>query len=388
MSETMPILNRKIKSVRLYNFQNHRDNLFYLADGLNILTGSNDNGKSAIARGLDFALNNNKSGDVVRYNQKECFVEINFLDGSTLKRYAAPDNRVEFKYKDDIKPTVYKSFGNKLPDEVKKFLGYPPISNEMGPLNYSNQNNKNFLIDQSPAHIPYIISDLVGVADLETASKNLFSDVDRYSKDVAKIEKEIDNLETELEKYKDLDKDIEKHNELKEIIDEIDITQKEIDEIDRAINNVNTIIFRIKKARKELKINTEIVNTLSESVSQIENEHLSLVNAYNHYDTLKSIISKIKKYQFEIKQFQKLTDEEYVKLIDDAEDNIEIIDNIKEHNDSWKNISTSITNKQEEIKDIENNIRNTTKDLNDLYVEIKKLGLLCSGCNKFGGVEL
>lgn len=384
----MPILNRKIKSVRLYNFQNHRDNLFYLADGLNILTGSNDNGKSAIARGLDFALNNNKSGDVVRYNQKECFVEINFLDGSTLKRYAAPDNRVEFKYKDDIKPTVYKSFGNKLPDEVKKFLGYPPISNEMGPLNYSNQNNKNFLIDQSPAHIPYIISDLVGVADLETASKNLFSDVDRYSKDVAKIEKEIDNLETELEKYKDLDKDIEKHNELKEIIDEIDITQKEIDEIDRAINNVNTIIFRIKKARKELKINTEIVNTLSESVSQIENEHLSLVNAYNHYDTLKSIISKIKKYQFEIKQFQKLTDEEYVKLIDDAEDNIEIIDNIKEHNDSWKNISTSITNKQEEIKDIENNIRNTTKDLNDLYVEIKKLGLLCSGCNKFGGVEL
>lgn len=388
MSETMPILNRKIKSVRLYNFQNHRDNLFYLADGLNILTGSNDNGKSAIARGLDFALNNNKSGDVVRYNQKECFVEINFLDGSTLKRYAAPDNRVEFKYKDDIKPTVYKSFGNKLPDEVKKFLGYPPISNEMGPLNYSNQNNKNFLIDQSPAHIPYIISDLVGVADLETASKNLFSDVDRYSKDVAKIEKEIDNLETELEKYKDLDKDIEKHNELKEIIDEIDITQKEIDEIDRAINNVNTIIFRIKKARKELKINTEIVNTLSESVSQIENEHLSLVNAYNHYDTLKSIISKIKKYQFEIKQFQKLTDEEYVKLIDDAEDNIEIIDKIKEHNDSWKNISTSITNKQEEIKDIENNIRNTTKDLNDLYVEIKKLGLLCSGCNKFGGVEL
>ena len=388
MSETMPILNRKIKSVRLYNFQNHRDNLFYLADGLNILTGSNDNGKSAIARGLDFALNNNKSGDVVRYNQKECFVEINFLDGSTLKRYAAPDNRVEFKYKDDIKPTVYKSFGNKLPDEVKKFLGYPPISNEMGPLNYSNQNNKNFLIDQSPAHIPYIISDLVGVADLETASKNLFSDVDRYSKDVAKIEKEIDNLETELEKYKDLDKDIEKHNELKEIIDQIDITQKEIDEIDRAINNVNTIIFRIKKARKELKINTEIVNTLSESVSQIENEHLSLVNAYNHYDTLKSIISKIKKYQFEIKQFQKLTDEEYVKLIDDAEDNIEIIDKIKEHNDSWKNISTSITNKQEEIKDIENNIRNTTKDLNDLYVEIKKLGLLCSGCNKFGGVEL
>ena len=61
MSEALPILNRNIKSVRLFNFQNHRDNIFYLADGLNILTGSNDNGKSAIARALDFALNNNNS---------------------------------------------------------------------------------------------------------------------------------------------------------------------------------------------------------------------------------------------------------------------------------------------------------------------------------------
>ena len=86
----------------------------------------------------------------------------------------------------------------------------------------SNQNNKNFLIDQSPAHLPFIISDLVGVADLETASKNLFSEVDRYSKDVTKIEKEINSLETDLEQYKNLDDDIEKHNNLKIILDNID----------------------------------------------------------------------------------------------------------------------------------------------------------------------
>ena len=45
-------------------------------------------------------------------------------------------------------------------------------------------------------------------------------------------------------------------------------------------------------------------------------------------------------------------------------------------------------NKQDEIKEIQDYIDNTTKDLNELYAEIKRLGLLCSGCNKFGGVEL
>lgn len=384
----MPIINRKIKSVRLFNFQNHKDNIFYLADGLNILTGSNDNGKSAIARGLDFALNNNKAGDIIRYNQKECFVEINFLDGSTLKRYAAPDNRVEFKYKNDDKPTVYKSFGNKLPDEVKRFLAYPPVSNELGPLNYSNQNNKNFLIDQSPTHIPYIISDLVGVADLETASKNLFSEVDRYSKDAAKIEKEINSLQIELDKYQDLDKDIEKHNQLKKIIEKIDLTQKEIDDIEKIISDVNNLVLRIKKARKEFKINSDIVSTLSESVSQIENEHRLLSDIINHYNSIRTFGLKIKKYQNEIDQYEQLISDDNIKLINDAETNINLISDINDLNTQYQNISFSINNKENEIKEIDLLIDNTKTDLSELYIQIKELGLLCSGCNKFGGVEL
>ena len=388
MSEALPILNRNIKSVRLFNFQNHRDNIFYLADGLNILTGSNDNGKSAIARALDFALNNNKSGDIVRYNQKECFVEIHFFDGSMLKRSAAPDNRVEFKYKDDPKATVYKSFGNKLPDEVKKFLGYPPISNELGPLNYSNQNNKNFLIDQSPAHLPFIISDLVGVADLETASKNLFSEVDRYSKDAAKIEKEINSLETDLEQYKNLDDDIEKHNNLKIILDNIDDEKTKIDSLQKAVDDVNNIVSRIRKARKELKLNTEIVNTLSESVKKIEKEHNSLFNTLSEYNALKSIIHKIKKYKKEIEQYNKLEDEEFLTIIKSAENNINQISNIETNNTKFDSLKTSIDNKKQEISDIVIFIETNTKELDDLYIEIKNLNLLCIECNKFGGVEL
>lgn len=388
MSESLPILNRKIKSVRLFNFQNHRDNIFYLADGLNILTGSNDNGKSAIARGLDFALNNNKSGDIVRYNQKECFVEIQFLDGSTLKRYAAPDNRVEFKYKDDTKATVYKSFGNKLPEEVKRFLGYPPISNELGPLNYSNQNNKNFLIDQSPSNLPYIISDLVGVADLETASKNLFLEVDRYSKDISKIEKEVDILKSELEEYKTLDEDIENHNKLKTILEKIEAEQKVINNLQKAVNDVNNIILRMRKAKKEFKINSDIAETLSESVHKIEKEHLDLTNINKEYNTIKSISNKIKKYEKEIELYEKMSEKDFLDLISNADKNIKLISKITSSYNDLERLKQSITKKKDEITEIKTLIKKETDELDILYSEIKNLGLLCSGCNKFGGVEL
>ena len=64
--------NRKIKSVRMINFQNHRETYYKLTDGLNIITGSSDNGKTACARALNFALNNIHSGDIIMHGQKNC----------------------------------------------------------------------------------------------------------------------------------------------------------------------------------------------------------------------------------------------------------------------------------------------------------------------------
>jgi hypothetical protein len=40
-------INRKVRKVILTNFQSHKLTTFYLEDGLNIISGSNDNGKTA-----------------------------------------------------------------------------------------------------------------------------------------------------------------------------------------------------------------------------------------------------------------------------------------------------------------------------------------------------
>ena len=84
-------INRKVRKVILTNFQSHKLTTFYLEDGLNIISGSNDNGKTACARALSWVLHNSPIEDVIRRQNniqtKFCQVEIEFFDGAIIKRY-------------------------------------------------------------------------------------------------------------------------------------------------------------------------------------------------------------------------------------------------------------------------------------------------------------
>ena len=54
---------RYIKKIILENFQSHKYSVIELNEELNVIVGPSDSGKSAIIRGLKWALYNEPSGD-------------------------------------------------------------------------------------------------------------------------------------------------------------------------------------------------------------------------------------------------------------------------------------------------------------------------------------
>lgn len=380
------LLDRKIKNVRMINFQNHRETYYELTDGLNIITGSSDNGKTACARALNFAINNIHSGDIIMHGQKNCIVELQFADGAIFRRIKGVENRVEYKNPYDKDFTVYKSFGTKYPDEVLKFLGYPPLSKALGALNYSDQHNKNFLIDQSPSALPNIISTLIGVDDLEEASKNLFSVVGEQSKDMAKLQKEIVDLEYKLEEdFKTLDDDRAKHNNIEEIIVSIDEKQNVINDIKTLSDNLIEVSNRGRKCKADLDHNIKIVDAISGYVNKIETNYNELDNINNLYNPLLEKSKKIQSYTNEINQYSKIVNEDFEKLITDSELYLFEIDGIQSLMDSLIHNQESIIAKKSQISKIQDNIVELNSTLETTLNEIKELGLSCPGCNKFGG---
>lgn len=55
-----------IRSIHLQNLQSHKDTKLEFSDGVNVIVGSSDSGKSAILRGLGWVATNRPAGDEFR----------------------------------------------------------------------------------------------------------------------------------------------------------------------------------------------------------------------------------------------------------------------------------------------------------------------------------
>ena len=78
---------RYIKRIILQNFQSHKYSVIELNEELNVIVGPSDSGKSAIIRGLKWALYNEPAGDYfIREGEREASVTVEFSDNIKVKR--------------------------------------------------------------------------------------------------------------------------------------------------------------------------------------------------------------------------------------------------------------------------------------------------------------
>ena len=97
-----------------------------------------------------------------------CEIEIEFVDGAVIRRTKGKDiNRLEYKYANSDDWILKSAFGTSYPDDVVDFLGNPPSFDKLDSIAYSDQNNKNFLIDISPSSLPEVISKIIDIDDYE-----------------------------------------------------------------------------------------------------------------------------------------------------------------------------------------------------------------------------
>ena len=55
-----------IKQLNIHNFQSHEDSSLNFTEGVNVIIGASDSGKSAIIRALKFVVYNSPSGSDMR----------------------------------------------------------------------------------------------------------------------------------------------------------------------------------------------------------------------------------------------------------------------------------------------------------------------------------
>jgi len=137
-----------LKSLRVKNFQSHRDSLIRFSPGVNVLVGDPQNGKTAILRALNLVRTNRPSGfrfhsHFAKDGNTEIIIEtdsgeVDFLKNETGSVYSVT--------KEDGTNHQFTKVGVSVPDMVGEVLN-------LQDLNIQSQLDSPFLVGDNPADI-------------------------------------------------------------------------------------------------------------------------------------------------------------------------------------------------------------------------------------------
>ena len=237
-----------IKSLRLINFQSHKDTKIDFDEGLTVILGQTDQGKSAIIRALKWVLYNEPRGtDFIMAGCKLCRVSLEMDDGSVIIR-EREGQRNRYILIQNGKEEVFEGFGNTVPLEIARAHGIQKIridKDAASAVNLAEQLEPPFLISESGGNRAKALGRLVGIHIIDAAQRTVLKDITNAKQNFESIQKDIESLNSQLESYKD--------------IGELQIRISSLQDILKKLKETRAIFSILMKSRQELgELDSEI----------------------------------------------------------------------------------------------------------------------------------
>jgi len=195
--------------IRVKDFQSIRD-AEVVIEGLSVVTGPNNSGKTALLRAVRGVFTNPPAGPLVRQGAAFLSVELTFDDGTQIlweKGWEKPGQKGAGINRYSINGVEIQAVGRGAPPEIAA-LGVREIqaaSDRVWPQVAEQFDGTLFLINRSGSAVAEALSDVEKVGKLTTALK--LSEKDRRSADseLKVRRKDVEDFENTLKKYDGLD---------------------------------------------------------------------------------------------------------------------------------------------------------------------------------------
>ncbi len=181
-----------IKSLQISNFQSHKSSLLEFDNGVNVIIGQSDSGKSAILRALLWLVTNRPSGESFRSNWgRDTEVEMK-MDGGIVSR-----TRGKGKNQYILNGQTLASIGTDVPVEVMKML-------DLKDVNVQHQLDAPFLLSETAGEVARQLNQIANLEVIDTATTNIARTIRQYTNEEAIQETELDRIVNELRQYEDV----------------------------------------------------------------------------------------------------------------------------------------------------------------------------------------
>ena len=196
--------NPVIKRIELINFMSHRHTVIEPADGLTVLIGPNNCGKSAFVTALQILCHNSKSGFVLRHGEKKCEVIVETTDGHVIN-WSRKKNGSGI-YVIDGEP--FDRLRGSVPAKVHEILRMPKVQcdKEEFDVHFGEQSEPVFLLrDRGKASAQFFASssDATHLVAMQGLHK---SKVLVHKRDFKQLTRQQESLTEQLESLEPVDK--------------------------------------------------------------------------------------------------------------------------------------------------------------------------------------
>ena len=220
-----------LKSIELKGFENTLNSKLEFVEGINVITGVTNSGKSSVVKAIQWLVENEPSGDGFLYNKEiiPCQV-IGEFDNDIIEKYK--DEKEHF-YKINNKD-VYTALRQNVPEQIKEITKFSE-------MNIQSQFDKFFLLQDTSGEVARKLNSIINLSVMDNSIKKVKSKVYQKSKDIEYLENETIKLKDDLKKYdwldnveiliNNIDKNynlFEANNKKIESLKELNITYKQV----------------------------------------------------------------------------------------------------------------------------------------------------------------
>jgi DNA repair exonuclease SbcCD ATPase subunit len=290
-----------ISSLVLQNFQSHKKTILNFHENVNAIIGQSNSGKTAILRGLFWAIYNRPSGlsFISYWNRdkkgnplKSTYSEIN--NGSSIKRI----RNIELNgYK--VNKDTLEAVGLDVPEQVSKLLN-------LSEVNIQKQMDAPFLLSESASEVARFLNKEIRLDLIDKILSNAESKRRKYNSDIKQYEIEISEIEKELEKFEILEEAERLNTQLNEVEILIESIEDKIEGLELLKVDYQKYVKIIQNYVKIPFKNIEEIISELDSIKKEENDIKEQIETLEDYkENYDSEIEKVKKNNTLIKQLEK-----------------------------------------------------------------------------------
>jgi exonuclease SbcC len=183
------------------NFQSISNVDFDFHEGLNIIVGPNNEGKSACLRAIEQVILNKVDDSKIKLSQDSIEVVIDYLDYNVKFTRCRKPKSGQSKTNYWINNVLYTKVGKGQFDDISSIFNFKEIkvNEKKYSLNFWAQFELPFLISQSNSKIFEFLSSASSENSLIEVVRTMKTDLDTYGKDVSKQDVKVSLLKDELD---------------------------------------------------------------------------------------------------------------------------------------------------------------------------------------------